>query len=389
MSMRADGLDDALASPVSRHPGEVPTPAPPPPRRLKDAFRWIVPVRLWQLTAWEAALLAVAFTLGRATPAGAAAQALAVVVLLLTSVRIGGCCLSQWAVTLVCYRHRQRTAPRRTAATPLTALVPDLRLRQHVDRAGNCVGLAACGDGLTAVVRLAPAESPDPRTLLTVLRDVFASTTIPLAGVQLVVWTVSAPPQTDPAVNAAAAPLRVYWLALRYRPGQAPHAALARGGGETGAVRAAASAAIGLAVRLDEAGYSGTVLDRACLEQELMVALGAAASAAAESAADVRETWRTWSAAGVPQACYLPARSIDPAALLGTWVPWAEFSCVSYTLGRTARGHLRGEAVVRLGGGTTATRMPTPGSALGAHAVRATGRHHRYVVRTLPLAFDG
>jgi type VII secretion protein EccE len=311
--------------------------------------------------------------------------AIAAAVLLFTSVRIGGCCLAQWVYTLVCYRHRRRrSATQRRDAQPLAALVPDLRLRQHVDRVGNRVGLAVCGDGVTAVVRLAPTARPDSRTLLAVLRDAFASTTVPLAGAQVVVWTVAGPLQP---FATAPEPVRVYWLALRFRPGQAPQAAAARGGGENGAMRAAASAALSLTTRLDDAGYASTVLDRVALGRELMVAMGAKANTVPASAADVWETWGAWSAAGLRQVCYLPGRSLNPAKLLDRWVPGAAFSCVSYTLERSLWGHVRGEVVVRLGASTAnGARKPAPGSAFGSGAVPTTGQHYRYVRQTLPLA---
>jgi type VII secretion protein EccE len=337
------------------------------------------------VAAWEVAALAVVFAVGRATPVKEAAVALAAVVLLSTSVRIGGCCLSQWAYALVCYRHRRRRpAPQSGYAQPLTALVPDLRLRQHVDRAGNRVGLALCDGSLTAVVRLAPATRPDPRTLLAVLRDAFASTTVPLAGAQVVVWTVAGPAQPPDRMPE---PVRVYWLALRYRPGQAPQAAQARGGGEVGAMRAAASAAFSLTMRLDEAGYASAVLDRVALSRELMVAVGAKANAAQASVPGLLETWGSWSAAGLRQMCYRPDRSLNPATLLGRWVPGAAFSCVSYTLGRTPWGHVRSDVVVRLGASTAnGERRPAPGSAFGSNAVPMTGRHYQYARQTLPLA---
>lgn len=377
----------AAQAPRHRHGDRVAGPA----RDRGSALRWIAPVRRWQLAAWEVALLVVGLTVDQATPVRGAGLAVAVAVVLTTSVRVSGCCLSQWACTLAGYRRRQRSAARRPAAAPLATLVPDLKLCEHVDRAGNRVGLAVVGDGLTAVVRLAPGARPALDELLTVLREVSADTMIPLAGAQLVVWTAAAPPQPG---RAGRVPMRLYWLALRYRPGHAPRAALARGGGETGAMRAAASAALGLAVRLDGAGYSSTVLDRVLLAQELEVALGGAAGTSSQPPPAVRETWRSWSAAGVRQSCYLPDHSLNPAVALDRWVPWAAFSCASYTLAATPRGQLRGEVVIRLGdtrpaSGTTSVtraRRPTPRSEFGRFAVPTTGRTQQYVLRTLPLA---
>jgi type VII secretion protein EccE len=365
----------------------VASPTPAPPAGV-GPFGWVVPVRLWQLVTWQVAALAAILALGRPAVVKEAVIALAVVVVVVTAVRVRGCTLLQWAGTLARYRRRRTVQSR--AADPLTALLPGLRLRQHTDRAGNRVGVAIYSDGVSAVVRLAPATRPDPGTLLAVLRETFTSTTIPLAGAQLVVWTV-APPEQASAHRAVAAPepARVHWLALRFRPGQAPDAAEARGGGEAGAIRAIASAALSLTVQLEDAGYSGTVLDQVALGQELMVALGAKANVAPESAGAAGETWGAWWAAGTRQACYLPDRSLDPAQLFGRWVPGAAFSCVSYTLGRTAWGRVRGEAVVRLGASTAAgARRPAPGSAFGRGTVPASGQQLRYALRTMPLAIS-
>jgi type VII secretion protein EccE len=374
--------------PIPQRPAQPAAPvAPPAPKGPRRAFRWILPVRLWQLVAWELAALAVAFTLGRPAPLQLAGAVVAGLLFVSTSVRIGGYCLWQWEPVLVRYWQRRRLATMHRTAEPLSALVPDLKLRQHVDRGGNRVGLAIYGDGLTAVVRLEATTRPDSGALLESLKDAFASTTIPLVRAQLVVWTAAMPLQAGRRyADATPEPMRLYWLALRYGPGQAPQASEARGGGEIGAMRAVASAAVSLAVRLDDAGYASTVLDRDSLSQELVVALGANAGAASASAVGLRETWRTWFAAGIRQACYLPDRSLDPAELLGSWAPWAAFSCVSYTLRRTVRGEVRGEVVARLG--ATGTRTPEPGSAFGRHPVPTTGRHQKYVLRTLPLAID-
>ncbi|ACU72058.1 hypothetical protein Caci_3149 [Catenulispora acidiphila DSM 44928] len=173
------------------------------------------------------------------------------------------------------------------------------------------------------------------------------------------------------------APMRVTWLALRYRPRQAPYAALARGGGELGSARAVASAALGLVARLDAAGYGADALDQAELGQELMVAMLGADPAPPT----LQETWRDWSAGNLRQICYEPHRALDPAALLGRWTPGAAFTCASYTLSRTARGRIRGEAALRIAGvDAESLRPPFP-------AIRANGRQQEFVLRTMPLAF--
>ncbi|WP_194895622.1 type VII secretion protein EccE [Catenulispora pinisilvae] len=172
------------------------------------------------------------------------------------------------------------------------------------------------------------------------------------------------------------APMRVTWLALRYRPRQAPYAAMARGGGELGAARAVASASLGLVARLDEAGYGADALDQAELGQELMVAVHGADPAPPT----VQETWRDWSAGSLRQVCYEPHHALDPAALLDRWTPGAAFTCASYTLSRTARGRVRAEAALRIAGLDAASLEPP------FPAVRANGRHQEFVLRTMPLA---
>jgi type VII secretion protein EccE len=172
--------------------------------------------------------------------------------------------------------------------------------------------------------------------------------------------------------------MRVTWLALRYRPRQAPNAALARGGGELGAARTVASAALGLVARLDEAGYGADALNQSELAQELMVAVHGADPAPPT----VRETWRDWSAGHLRQVCYEPHRVLDPAALLGRWTPGAAFTCASYTLSRTPRGRVRGEAALRIAGVDVEDLAPP------FPAIRANGRQQEFVLRTLPLAFQ-
>ena len=355
------------------------------PRRGSGALDWIAPVRAWQTVAWEAAALAAVAGTGRSTATQAAAYAGAGALVGVTSLRIHGRCLAQWADTQGRYRYRRVSARRRGAqdgavADPLAALLPDLGLGEYVDRAGNRVGLAATDGGWVSAVRLGPTAETNIGTLIDVLRHTYAGTTIPLACAQLVVWTAAPPeippfapqqaqqsqqaqssqapdldmtmtlpawghsgqhgqptrpipnPAANPALNSAPdpaarprtsrAPMRVTWLALRYRPRLAPHAAAARGGGELGAARAAASAALGLVAQLDAAGYPANALDQSELGQELMVAVHGANPAPPA----VEETWSDWTAGALRQACYEPRRGVDPAELLDQWVPDAAFT---------------------------------------------------------------
>src|SRR5439155_9232388 len=105
---------------------------------------------------------------------------------------------------------------------------------------------------------------------------------LPLAAVQLLTWAVP----RDGRVY------RVRWLTVRYRPDEAPIAALAGGGGEVGALRSTASAALSLMVALAEAGHPSTVLEAGELADELRVALGVP-PARHEPDTDC-DTWRGW-----------------------------------------------------------------------------------------------
>jgi hypothetical protein len=338
---------------------------------------------------------------------------------------------------------RRGTNEPATAAEPLASLLPGLGLGEYVDRAGNRVGLAATDGGWVSAVRLRSSGEPQINALIEVLREAYAATTIPLASAQLVVWTAAPPeapqpqlylaspdlsetmslrampspdvtdtanlatthpplPQPSPdlsetvtmqAITGLAgpgrpaqgrpspepqnlAPMRVTWLALRYRPRQAPYAAAARGGGELGSARTVASAALGLVARLDEAGFTADALNQSELGQELMVAV----HGADPSPPNVQESWRDWSAGSLRQICYEPHRALDPAALLGRWTPGAAFTCASYTLSRTARGRIRGEAALRIAGVDAEALMPP------FPAIRANGRQQEFVLRTMPLA---
>jgi type VII secretion protein EccE len=352
----------------------------------------LLPVRAGQVAVWQTAAIAAVLALP-VDPTGLVVLALAVIAVAATSVRIGGRCAYQWAVILVGYlRRTARSAP--VAATPLRALLPELHVHTHVDRAGNHVGLASVGGELaySAVLRVAPAAHPDPRTLVRLLREAFDRTDILLAGAQLVVWTVPGLPQH--AGTAPAPPIRVHWLTLRYRMSAMPSAALARGGGPTGAMRATSAAALRLSGDLAKAGCPSTVLDTVELHQELLAALGADPEArhGAGPAARYRaaEAWQFWSIGRMRQACFVPAPGTDPTAVLGRCVPWAAFTCTSHTLDRTTPGAVRSRTAVRIA--VPPSRLwswLTPAqvsTALGVGVHPAAGRQTEQVRSTMPLA---
>jgi type VII secretion protein EccE len=251
-------------------------------------------------------------------------------------------------------------------------------------------GLVDLGDSLTAVVRLTPIVAPDPAGLLAVLSETFDRTDIPLAGAELVVWSMPSPPRARYYGDQRdLEPLQVYWLAVRYRPADAPVAALARGGGDTGAARATATAATALAARLAIAGYPSLVVDEPELRQELLVALGSDHTALGGGAELTgRETWRDWSIGTLRQLSFTPRTERDGMKVLGRWTAQASFTCTSYSLRRTARGEVRGDGRVRIGVHPTA-RIPSAaqlGRALGVELLSRDGRHGTSVAETLPLA---
>jgi type VII secretion protein EccE len=345
------------------------------------------PVRVGQVALWELAVVAVLATVFPLRPLGIVVAAVALVVIGATSLRWSGLCAYQWIAVHLRFRRRPRTVQ---GSDPLGILLPGLRLRRQIDRAGNRAGLAELGDSLSAVVRLVPAANPDPAGLLAVLESAFDRTDIRLSGAQLVVWTVPSPPRARYYGDRRdTEPIQVYWLALRYRPADAPAATIARGGGDLGAARATAAAALGMAGRLADAGYGGVVLDEPELRQELLVALGSdSPTMPATGAVTVRETWQDWSIGTLRQVTYRPKAAADGRVVLGRFVPGAAFTCTSYALRRTARGQLRGESRVRIGWHPT-SRPPAIGqiaAALGVPLLADNGRHAESVVDNLPVA---
>ncbi|HEU5475334.1 MAG TPA: type VII secretion protein EccE [Actinophytocola sp.] len=336
---------------------------------------------MWQLAAL--AVLATVFTFDTAAAIVAAGAAAAV---LATSVRLRGLCGYQWAWTALRFLLRRHRGPVAPAATPVRALEPRLTVHTQIDRLGNRTAVASLDEqadfGVT--LRVAPADRPDPARLISLLRKAFDSQDIPLSSAQLVVWAM-------PGVANSPVPVRISWLALRYRLAEAPWAALARGGGADGARRAAASAALRLVSELATIGYAASVLDTPELHQELSAALGTDPDMLrANGSATYRgeETWRGWSIGKLRQACFVPRSRADALSLIGRCVPESTFTTTSYAFTRTARGAVRTTAVARIGVPKTQFWL-TPHQAarkLGLRLLPADGRHRRHVLASLPLA---
>ncbi|TVT07396.1 type VII secretion protein EccE [Amycolatopsis bartoniae] len=313
---------------------------------------YVLPIRPAQVAVW---VLAAVCCLADQSPE---TELLAALVVGATSVRLAGRHFAGWALTWVRYR-LLRHDDRRLGTDPLLVLAPDFRLRQHHDRAGNRFGVIGSGNGWTAVLRL--TTEPDVRWLSGLLRHVCENEEIPLAGAQLVARSERG--------------RRVHLVALRYRPADAPLAALSRGPGELGEHRALVRAALNLLGTLAEAGYPATILEAGELAAELRATLGVQGEPAA-----VSDGWRAWSAAGTTQACFTPRADLESAFHAGA--RQAAFTVASFSLRRTSRGRLREDVVLRVVEHRRAPRADD----LDVVAVPLYGRHESAVRRTLPLA---
>jgi type VII secretion protein EccE len=337
---------------------------PAPPRPASTPLPWLLPIRPLQAALWEIAGIAVLLAWmvdAVSQPVRIAVSAAAGLLVLLTSVRFAGRHLAGWALTWTAFRLRRHDT-RRDSPDPLLSVAGTVKVRQHVDRAGNRFGVAEIDGGWSALVRLTQGpEAPGP--LVEALRSAYRRTDVPLASAQLLTWAIPHGEQV----------LRVRWLAVRYRPDLAPIAALARGGGDLGALRSTASAALSLMGALAEAGYQSTVLEAGELAKELRVALGVQGAASAPP-----NRWKSWTWGESRQVCFTPrsSRVVDFA------VPGAAFTATSYTLTRTAGGREKAEVTVRVGVRPGAP-VPAPGAAIPLH-----GRHGAAVRQTLPLALD-
>jgi type VII secretion protein EccE len=337
-------------------------------RPHRTRIGWLLPLGAGRVVAWQVAVLAVLMTGFRVTPAAVTVMALAGLLVAVTSVRVGGLCGYQWVGVFTRFVVRRRRSPA-AAPTPVHTVAPRLQVYQHEDRVGNRTGIASVGGDHVAVVRVAPAAHPDPALLVSMLHKAIGRTDYPVSGARLVVWAVPANPW----------PVRVHWLALRYRAADAPWAGLARGGGDLGCRKAVASAAQRLVSDLAGAGCASAVLDLPELCQELMVALGVGSDARPV------ETWHDWVAGPVHQSCFTPSAPADAVSLLGRCVPEAMFTCTAYSLSRDTP-HVT--ATVRLAVANSQRFWLTPRRAaakLGIRLLAANGRQADGVLATLPL----
>jgi hypothetical protein len=189
--------------------------------------------------------------------------------------------------------------------------------------------------------------------------------------------------------------VRTCWVAVRVRPRDCPHAVAARGGGEAGALRATAVAALRLARDLTEAGFPAQVYDEADVRAQLRVSLGAepaavGAGSGALLAPRPAEAWRYWSTGMLRQYCYRPRRAADAERLLGRTASFpAVFTCTSLLLRRRRDGRLDRRTLVRVGmpvGRHHAEVDRAVRRDLGAPLVRLDGEHGPTLAATIPMA---
>ncbi|WP_327069157.1 type VII secretion protein EccE [Kitasatospora sp. NBC_01250] len=265
-------------------------------------------LRLQQLVLIEvaAALVAVGWTVNRAT-AGALAVP-AVLLLVLAVVPVRGRTLPEALRIRSAHRARRREAPNLLppagsdpGLAPALELEPALRTYTHATEtdvgAGRPVrretGMIGDGTFLTSVLLVQAKDQPlrPMRTALPLPLDIVCSALqvddIALESVQVLQHTQPAPaphlPEQALATRAyqeladglSTPALRLTWVALKLDPERAATAVLARGGGEEGARKALQRVTDQLAGRLNGAGFTATALD----ERQLIGALSIATCA--------------------------------------------------------------------------------------------------------------
>ena len=288
------------------------------------------PFRPGQVAVWQLAAAGVLLTGGPFSVRGGIVAGAAALAVVSTAVRWRGRWGYQWLWLALRWTRRDRSAP-------LSSVLPPMRFQTYADRAGNRTGVAGDGRSYTAVLRVGRV---DPGRLTAALRGAYERVDPPVAAVQTLVWTVPVP---------GGEPVRSAWLAVRFAAGAATEAVTARGGGEPGAVRATAVAALALARDLADAGLPVAVLDGESLRDQLAVALGVPPGAAAK----IRTRWQQLDLGGLRQTCYRPRPGTDPAVTLTASAPEpATFTAASLTLSRPTIGT---EPVV-----STVIRVGTP-----------------------------
>ncbi len=370
--------------------------------------------RIAALQAAAGCLLLPAAPVTRVATAGTFAGLVALV-----SIRFRGRHLPEWLLARWRLRRRTRLWRGYRPRSPIGVVVPGADTRGHADRGGNRVGLLADGPSWTAMFRLDPI--PDGQLvqrlggLLDELARAISGGDLLLDAVQLVGWSVpaSGPGRDGPAasmggVAGTGMALRTFWVAARFLPGLHPGAVEARGGGEQGAIRAAAATALRLAASLRQRGYRLRILDGAELTDELGTSLGLEPPPRGAGGRPLtvqgrgpsaKETWRSWSLGALHHACFRVRRPPrQPARLAAMFTllarPPAVTTCVSVLYSRdwTIGAAPRREVVVRVA--VPADRNPRAVrralrravSGLRGKLTPMNGEHLPGVRATIPLA---
>jgi type VII secretion protein EccE len=350
-----------------------------------------------RVAVWQLALLGAVFATAAPTVPRAAALAVCALALVFSATRVRGRWLDQWLRVRLGFGRRVRERATLRFATPLDAVAAGFDIRSYTNRAGNKVGLLTDGTSWVAVLRVEippQAEHAELQTRLRTLLDrlvaAFADGDVRIAATQLVTWSV-------PAVGGGA--WRLHWAAVRFVPRACPAAVEARGGGEHGAQRAAAAAALRLAASLRQAGFPVRVLDNAEVRSELSTALGVDQRTLEGAPPDGHrptETWVSWSIGALHHVSYRlrrPARHRGVLASALTWLarPPALATCVSVLFQRADAGPPRAQVAVRVAVPADRTKRAVRSALrqatkeLGVHAVPMNGAHALGVQATIPL----
>ena len=364
-------------------------------------------VAVWQLAVLGAVLATAAPLIPRA-----AVFATCAAVLVFSGVRVRGRWLDQWLRVRFGFGRRVRRRAAHRPTTPLDVVAAGFDVRSYTNRAGNRLGLLTDGTSWVAVLRVELPPHTERtelqgrlRTLLDRLAAAFDDGDVRIASTQLVTWAVPTPAAglaTGPGSPRSVA-WRVHWAAVRFVPRACPAAVEARGGGEHGAQRAAAAAALRLAASLRQAGFPVRMLDSAEVRSELSTSLGVdptrprtADSSEPEALLRPTETWASWSIGALHHASYRLRRPTRHRAVLAgalTWLarPPALSTCVSVLFHRADPGPPRAQVSVRVAVPADRTKRAVRAALraatkdLGVHAVAMNGAHASGVQATIPL----
>ena len=338
---------------------------PAPPRPASTPLPWLLPIRPLQAALWEIAGIAalLAWMVGSVSqPVRIGVSVAAGLVVLLTSVRFAGRHLAGWALTWTAYRLRRHDT-RRDSPDPLLRVAGPVKVRQHVDRAGNRFGVAEVDGGWSALVRL--TQGPGSA------RAAGGRPACGLCAHGRAVGVGAAADVGDPARRPGAAGALAGGAVP---PGPRPD----RGGGSRRRrPRCVAQHGVGGAEPDGRAGRGGV--------PEHCAGGGRAGEGASGGAGRPRggsgppDRWKSWVWGDGSQRCFRPRSS----RVVDFSVPGAAFTATSYTLTRTAGGREKAEVTIRVGARPGAP-VPSP----GIPVVPLHGRHGAAVRQTLPLALD-